>query len=262
MRYKGFTLIEVLVVIVIIAGLLAISIPVLQKGKKKAQKLACANNLYQLNLSLSVYLQGNEAYPPGFYSLPGSSTLLGNSTEDWQNGQWWFHFLGNNIRNSNSDNYKTFWCPSRRLPASPISDNILCANYGINYSICKISKSSMDEFSGPPLRPGQVHTPFSKLLLMDSGYALISWKALAPDVSVYSFENSDRQGSYYLPGLELNQNRTIDQIQQDDAMSGRHYSQKFNALFVDGHVDSMTPSSVAPNFDSAGNISNNSFWSP
>ena len=226
----------------------------------------CTNNLSQLNLSLSVYLQGNESYPPGFYnSLSGSSpaTQLGHSSDDWQQGLWWFHFMGNDIRNSNSNNYKTFWCPSRRLPASPISNNILCANYGINYSICKISMSVLkDEFSGLPLRPEQVHSPFSKLLLMDSGYALISWKALVPDVSVYPFENLNRQDVHYLPGLPSNQNRAINQIQQNDATNGRHHSQKFNAVFADGHVESKKPSSVAPDFDAAGNVSNNSFWSP
>ena len=222
----------------------------------------CTNNLYQLNLSLSVYLQGNKSYPPGFCSSPGSWTQLGDSTKDWQNGRWWLHFLGDSIQNSNSDTYKTFWCPSRRLPVSPIADNILRANYGINYSICKISISSTNEFLGPPLRPEQVHSPFSKLLLMDSGYALISWKALVPDVSIYPFENPNRQDAYYLPGLPSNENRIINQIQQDDATSERHHSQKFNAVFVDGHVDSISPSLVAPDFDAAGNVSNNSFWSP
>ena len=261
MRNKGFTLIEILVVIAIIAGLLAISIPVLQKSKKQARKIVCTNNLHQINLSLSVYQQENKSYPPGFHSLPSFSNETGNSSDDWQNGRWWFHFLENDIQNSNCANYKTFWCPSRRLPESPISKYILCGNYGINYSICKITKPSTDEFEGRPLKLEQIHSPFSKLLLMDSGYTLISWKALAPE-SLYSFERLERQGSYYLPGAELNENRTINQIQQNDAVGGRHYSQKFNAVFVDGHVDSKNPSSVAPEFDAAGNISNSSFWSP
>jgi len=56
---KGFTLIELLVVISIIALLLAILMPSLQKVKKQARRVVCANNVRQVGLALAIYSQSN-----------------------------------------------------------------------------------------------------------------------------------------------------------------------------------------------------------
>ena len=260
MEREGFTLIELLVVVSIVAVLLTIGVPVPQKSKEKGKDIVCTNNLRQLNFGISVYSQDNESYPYGFFNIPGYSNKVGDSTKDWQSGLWWFQFFNGIAENSGEKN-GPLWCPSRRLLSSNtfVSNNVLCGNYGINYSICKITQGTSAGFSGNPLRVHQVRSPFSKLLLMDSGYTLISWKALTPNPS---FENSGRLSSYYLPGLSLNNNRTINPFQQRDATNGRHSSRKFNTAFADGHVDKKKPSSVVPTIDSSGNVLKNSSWLP
>jgi len=57
---RGFTLVELLVVVAIIALLMAILMPALQRGKKQAEKVKCRSNLRQVGPVMYVYLQEND----------------------------------------------------------------------------------------------------------------------------------------------------------------------------------------------------------
>src|SRR2546428_10852813 len=61
---KGFTLLELLVVIAVIAILAALLFPSLGRAKAKAQRTACMNNLRQINLGVRMYADdSSDAFP-------------------------------------------------------------------------------------------------------------------------------------------------------------------------------------------------------
>lgn len=62
-RKSGFTLVEILVVMAIIAVLIAILLPALAHSRQAAYRITCLNNLKQLGIAVETYVQSYKFYP-------------------------------------------------------------------------------------------------------------------------------------------------------------------------------------------------------
>ncbi len=81
---SGFTLIELMVVIGIIAVLASLLLPVLGKAKNKAMGIACANKVRQWGIAIRMHADSNqEKYP--FDGTPGQPINKGKNKAAWYN---------------------------------------------------------------------------------------------------------------------------------------------------------------------------------
>ncbi len=244
MRRPGFTLIEILVSIAVIAVFVAVLAPYLGRSRLQAKATKCALNIRQLSIALFTYASDESSFPYGFYSLSrpeggyAGFQMQGYDRKGW----WWFNYL-EGLYKKGMGSQTVLQCPSKNLQdfkfKNDLKDDILCGNYGVNLSICKMfpGKENQLEFVGEPLAGLEVRYPSRTLLLLDSGYAIISWRHAA-DIPPSPLGNSMIEDTAYIPGLKINKDRLLlpGGGQTYDALFGRHPNKKVNVGFSDNHV--------------------------
>jgi len=239
MKRSGFTLVELMVVIGIIALLMAITARALQSARRQSKTVLCSSNIRQLLVALFTYEAENQSLPFGFDDThpmnPPPGGWPGNLAYD-RMGWWWFSYI-TDYPTKNKSTKTVLLCPSKNLTDTNLQEDILCGNYGVNQSICRnaTGRKSRAEFIGTPLSTTDLPQPARTLLIADSGYSLINWWHVTetPPAALGSMI----EDSAYIPGLRINEERkNLWPGQQVDAINGRHRNKTVNVGFADGNV--------------------------
>jgi prepilin-type N-terminal cleavage/methylation domain-containing protein/prepilin-type processing-associated H-X9-DG protein len=106
-KREGFTLVELIVVIGVIAVLFALLLPTLAGSRRDANQIACAANLLNIGQALVEYEDDNNGAIPASYSYHGQTVVNGKQTQTNQGYVHWSYFL----YSRGSISTEAFTCP-------------------------------------------------------------------------------------------------------------------------------------------------------
>jgi prepilin-type N-terminal cleavage/methylation domain-containing protein/prepilin-type processing-associated H-X9-DG protein len=160
MERRGFSLVELLVVIAVIAVLASLLLPAIQKAKAKSHTTVCLNNLRQWGLAMQLYATDNDDY------LPPEGT--GNSLNQ-ETG--WYVALPRTF--SNLDYFSMPW---RTNPAAPLGQSLfICPantnrSNGLNlFHYCLNEHIDRTGSQDGPVKVSSVPRPSQVVWLFDNG---------------------------------------------------------------------------------------------
>lgn len=220
-RAVGFTLVELLVVIGIIAVLVAILVPTLAGARKQAQLVQCMSNLQQLATAMTMYTNANQYHFPWIAPYPPSDDP-NKSFESWPlNGMVYVWrainpYLGGGV----SLHQKLYICPTDQQQ-TPWTLWWMQANY----------PSLVPEVSPPNGFPTSYYYPISFYVNLDS--------------------NNVPQGerAWKITQVKYPSEKILFTCFANDFPGGHHKRDTLSVAFVDGHAGLVRYDQITPRWD-------------
>jgi prepilin-type N-terminal cleavage/methylation domain-containing protein/prepilin-type processing-associated H-X9-DG protein len=234
---SAFTLIELLVVVAIVAVLLALLLPVLNRARESARRVACASNLRQLATGFIAYQSANRGYYPA-----QATSSIGGRPDDW-----------------------IFWQTGRDLEDSAIAPYV-----GHNPDVFRCPSDDVDVrqrvgygIDGATPDPYRYSYTFNMELMVAQRYVVVSFRRMGvrrPSEVILLMEEDELTvwEGRFMPSLRGGASKGA---QVESMLANRHDPQRHpgwpdvdlrilaerpdrddrgNVAFADGHVDYVT----------------------
>ena len=267
---KGFTLVELLVVIAFIGILAGLLLPALQRAKEIAKGITCVGNLKQIGLAWESYINDFNGY-----IVPSTQN---NDYDDYYGGvRMWYGLMRENMGDAIIKSLRCPNSPSYLVPPtntgkdwnhdSGIAAFVYDAHYSYNWVQLRASTRSGLDYAGAtktigiPSLSSMIKNPSGKLAFCDYGTGKDMNMAYGYGTT-YGIDTSN-----YIPGAGRYANALIRLSKagtniadaskglQKDFMLGRHAG-VVNVMFVDGHVEGVSGIEVGKYFYTNNDSSN------
>jgi prepilin-type N-terminal cleavage/methylation domain-containing protein/prepilin-type processing-associated H-X9-DG protein len=224
---RGFTLVELLVVIGIIALLISILLPSLNRARESANRVKCGSNLRQIGQAILLYANENHGAFPRTIYRPNTAPNITNQGFDKTDP-----FVGNPCGDNNvaasmfllirtqDITPEVFVCPSGNADKDTYGNaKGVSAQKRSNWSDIKKNLSY------------SMSCPYPDTTGVNKGY---KWNStLGADFALAADLNPGKQGTYDVTRPKVNSSSKDMQI----ANSANHQGQGENVLYGDGHVE-------------------------
>ncbi len=283
----GFTLVELLVVMVIIGIMVSLLMPAVQSAREAARRTSCGNNSRQVSLAILNFQSAYACFPPSrtLAFLDANGNLLPNSTgatKAASGGAWgtfarilpymeesplykdidFSHANGSLLLPGSTSVFLqqvrigSYMCPSEQNDTMAVNNNSYPGNYAVNmgtwfmYDPLTNTGGNGAFYCNAQLTPGQFSDGLSKTLMIGEV------KAFTPDVTGTSYTNAT------MPAMSTTPSAITGLIPSGFSSSKLGPALQQNLGHVEwgsgrsvavGFTTTFTPNTVVPFTDAAGN---------